>query len=343
MSQLRQDPVSGDWIIMAPERAGRPHHIDKEKKSRRPTPKNNCPFENPRQSGNWPPILSWPDRKNSDARRGRSPDRARRDWRILVIPNKYPALRHLEGCAQEMTYGPHHLKTGAGEHDLVVTRDHERNFPDLNFGEAVKVFEMLQERYRMLSRDDCNIYTSSFFNWGSGAGASLYHPHFQVLTLPIIPPDVEHSLRGSARYFKKHRRCVHCDMLKFDLKERKRVIEQNKYAVAVAPFVSRLPYEVRIFPKKHQPRFEKTKPADLGGIVKLLQSSLKRIRKYLNDPDFNFFIHTAPLKNHEYGYYHWHIEIIPKVSILGGFELSTGVEIDVVDPEKAAAVLRGKP
>jgi len=326
MSELRQDLVSGDWIILAPERAARPN-VKEKKHIRRPTPKSKCPFEDLEKSGNWPPIDAYPNRNN---------------WRIVLIPNKYPALKHVAGCASLRIYGPHRLKTGAGDHELVVMRDHKTNFPFLKPLEAVKIFQMLQKRFKTLSRDSCNVYTSIFYNWGTLAGASLYHPHFQVLTLPIIPPDVEHSLRGSARYFKKYHRCVHCAMLKFDFEEKRRIIEENRHAVALAPYVSRSPYEVRIFPKRHLSRFEKMPAAELKGVVSVLQSSLRRIKKYLNDPDFNFFIHTAPLKDHHYNYYHWHIEIIPHISNLGGFELSTGVEIDVVDPADAARILRGR-
>ena len=325
MSELRQDLVSGDWIIVAPERAGRPHWLAK-KPARRPTPKNKCPFEDLRKSGNWPPISAYPNEKN---------------WEIVLIPNKYPALRHANVCAKLFSRGPHSVETGVGYHDLLVTCDHNKNFADLEPDLAVKLLQLLQERYRMLSKDKCNAYTSVFFNWGLSAGASVYHPHYQVLTLPIIPPDIGHSLSGSERYFQKHKKCVHCAMLDFEKKEKVRIIEQNDSSIAVAPFFSREPFEVRIFPKKHLPYFERTPAKTLRDTSAILQSALRRIKKYLNDPDFNFFIHTAPLKDNKYGYYHWHIEILPKISTLGGFELGTGVDINVVDPARATAVLRG--
>jgi UDPglucose--hexose-1-phosphate uridylyltransferase len=326
MSELRQDLVSGDWIIVAPERAGRPHWLAK-KPARRPAPKSKCPFENLRKSGNWPPILAYPNEKA---------------WKIVLIPNKYPALKHANVCAKLFKRGPYSIKTGVGHHDLLIARDHSKNFAALEPGLALKLLQILQKRYTMLYKDKCNAYTSVFFNWGPTAGASVYHPHYQILTLPIIPPDVEHSLSGSERYFKKHKKCVHCVMLDFDKKEKVRIIEQNDSSIAVAPFFSREPFEVRIFPKKHLPNFERTPTKVLKDISAILQSALRRIKKYLNDPDFNFFIHTAPIKdNDKYGYYHWHIEILPKISMLGGFELGTGVDINVVDPAYAADVLRG--
>lgn len=193
----------------------------------------------------------------------------------------------------------------------------------------------------MLRKDKCNLYPVAFLNYGAAAGESVYHPHYQILTLPIIPPAVAHSLNGSRKYFNEHRACVHCVMLRFDRKEKKRVIDENRGALSIAPYVSRTPFEVRVFPKKHLPRFEETSEADLRAVVGVLQSALRRIKKQLHDPDLNFFIHTAPF-NGAHGYYHWHIEITPKISTGGGFELGTGIDINVVDPEVAAAVLKGK-
>lgn len=330
MSELRQDLVSGDWIILAPERAKRPELFGQKKNVRKVLPRATCPFEpeNIKTTlAEWPPILSYPNEKN---------------WKAIIAPNKYPALKHLFGCSLDLRHGPNATKTGVGNHDLLITRDHKKNFADLPPNEAVEVLSLLQERYKQLAKDKCNFYTSTFFNWGSSAGASVYHPHYQILTLPIIPPDIAHSLNGSKRYFKANKRCVHCVMLSFDLREKKRIIDKNKYAISLAPFVSRTPFEVRVFPLRHRARFESTSKKELKAVAEILQKAIKRIRIHLNDPDLNFFIHTSPLKDLKYHYYHWHIEIIPKINIFGGFELSTGVEINIVDPEMAASILKGR-
>ncbi|MEK7193655.1 MAG: DUF4921 family protein [Patescibacteria group bacterium] len=329
MSDLRQDPVSKDWIIIAPGRAQRPHVLVAEKKKKRySSPQAACPFEDLEKSGNWPPILSYPNEKK---------------WEAVVIPNKYPALVHREACPVFYKRGPYELTSGIGHHDLLVTRNHTKNIADLPIKKAVETFQLLQKRYRILSEDKCLVYASSFFNWGPSAGASVTHPHYQVLTLPIIPPHIQHSLDGSRDYFRKHHKCVHCAVIRYEIKEKSRVIGENRHAVAVNPFVSQNPFEIRIFPKRHLPFFEKTSTADIQGIVALLQQSIRQIRKHLKDPDFNFFIHTAPIKKQNlYRYYHWHIELVPKVSIPAGFELSTGVEINAVDPNDAAALFRKK-
>lgn len=328
MSEFRQDPVSGDWIIVAPERARRPKDFLPKRKKRVPTPKSRCPFEDLQKSGNWPPLIIQLGKGG-------------RDWRVAIIPNKYPALTHKQACATVLRHGPYELLGGIGNHDVLITRNHEKNIAHLTPEEALCAFEVLQKRYEVLAADKCLVYALTFMNWGESAGASLYHPHFQVLSLPIVPPDVQHSLDGSRNYFRKNRRCVHCDMIKYELKSGKRVIMKNKYALAVAPFVSRKPFEVRIYPRLHRPYFEKMPRAELKAAVVLLQKTLLKIEKHLNDPDLNFFIHTAPLKRQKnYEHYHWHIEIFPKINVEAGFELGTGVEINVVDPDKAAAMLK---
>ncbi len=326
MSEFRRDPVSHDWIIIAPERAKRPEQLLPKREPRHPTPKKTCPFEDLQKTGNWPPFFTIPDGSK---------------WRVAVIPNKYPALRHSPVCAAPMQTGPYVHADGIGYHDLVVSRDHTKTIADLSLERGLEIFEALQRRYRAMAEDPCLYYTTAFFNWGTSAGASLFHPHYQVLSLPIVPPEVVDSLSGSARYFKKHHRCVHCDILKHERKVKKRIIEENDGAIALAPFVPKSRFEVSIYPKRHQQFFERTPRADIRAVVGVLGGVMRRMRKYLNDPDLNFFIHTAPLKDQKkYNHYHWHIDVIPKILLPAGFEISTGIDINVIDPDKLAALLR---
>ncbi len=329
MSEFRQDPVSGDWVIMAPERAKRPQEFLPPKRTRKPTPKQACPFENLEKTDNWPPIFMDP----KDLKK----------WQVAVISNKYPALHHAHECGDLLASGPYHFREGIGYHDLVITRDHRKNIADLSRTEAVRTFTALQNRFHTIAKDPCMVYTSAFFNWGPTAGASLYHPHYQVLSLPIIPPAVEQSLKFSRVYFEKHRRCVHCEVLRFERRHKNRIIEENGTAIAVTPYAPRGRFEVSVYPKRHVSSFEKTSVRDLTGVASALQSVMKRIRKHLHDPDLNFFIHTSPLRDgKKYAHYHWHIDVIPKISIPAGFELSTGMDINMIDPDWLAALLKGK-
>ena len=330
MSEFRQDPVSGDWIVIAPERSLRPDNFKKKKEKRMRAPRAGCPFESSQLelAPNWPPLMSYPNQKN---------------WRVVVVPNRYPALTHVEQCSILLENGPYRSQTGIGHHDLVITRDHEKNFAKLSPNRAAEVMTLFAKRYRELTEDPCIFYSSAFFNWGPKAGASLYHPHYQILSLPIIPPDVEHSLTGSARYYTKNKKCVHCDMLQYERKVKKRIVLENEDAVVLAPYVSRSSYELRLFPKKHLPFFEQSSDRILKSTSLLLQKTLRLIQDKLGDPDLNFFIHTAPLKHQDrYPYYHWHIEIIPKITVWAGFELSTGVEINTIDPDYVASFLRSR-
>ncbi|MBI4160273.1 DUF4921 family protein [Candidatus Wolfebacteria bacterium] len=326
-SELRQDLVSGDWIVVAPSRRKRPRDTAAALPARVRIPREKCPFEDPQGNGNGEPLAVYPLRKN---------------WQIQLIRNKYPVLAaHTEICPVALRRGPYAIIPGRGYHELFITRDHDNNFPKLTPRDAVGLFNAFQNRYRALAKDKCLSYILIFHNWGPMAGASVYHPHYQLIAIPVIPPDVEHSLDGSKRYFKKHRRCVHCTMIAWEKKEKKRVVYENKKAIVVAPFVSRNSFELRVFPKNHTPYFEDTSPRDMELMVDAVQRSLARIEKKLNDPDYNFFIHTAPVANKSrFSHYHWHIEILPKTNIWAGFELGTGIEIVGVDPDQAARLLR---
>jgi UDPglucose--hexose-1-phosphate uridylyltransferase len=326
-SEFRRDMVSGDWVVIAPKRAARPEQFFSKTKRKRIS-KTNCPFEDPQKSGNDEPVLLYTDKNN---------------WTIQVIQNKFPILAHREVCAVKVQKGPYQVMEGVGRHDIVITRNHNINFARLSDDMANLVFKTFKERYMAMAHDECVKYVSIFHNWGPSAGASIYHPHFQILSLPIIPPDVFKSLRGSANYFEKKGECVHCSMTTFEKKAKRRVVYENKEAIVFAPFVSREPFELRVFPKKHLPYFEDTDEKTMRYVVDALQKALLSLEVQLHDPDYNFFIHTAPLRDKgKYSHYHWHIEIQPKTSIAAGFELGTGVEVNIVDPDDAAAMLRGE-
>lgn len=327
MSELRQDIISGDWVLIAPGRAARPKFLDEKRKPRKASPKSTCPFEDLKKSGNWPASLIYPNEK---------------DWKIAVIPNKYPAVERGSVCSVPFRHGIYHARTAVGTHSLLITRDHNRQFIDLSDAEATKVFDVLQSLHQMAARDRCAAYISSFYNYGVLAGASVWHPHYQILTLPIIPPHTVHSLRGANDYFKKFKRCVRCDIITVERKRKARVVAENEHAIAIVPYASKHPFEVAIMPKKHWPSFRETPSAVVRGVALMLRSTMRDMKKRVNDPDMNFFVHDAPLDHKDYSHHHWHIEVLPRVSSDAGFEFSTGIEINIVDPDHAAAMLRGK-
>lgn len=319
MSQFRRNPVSGEWVIIAPERARRPEPLRKKEKK-------TCPFDNPQRSGNWPPLLSYEDA-------GR--------WKAIVVPNKFPALAHREYCPILEEKGPYARVEGIGYHEMLITRDHKKDFPELSPEDAYVVFEMFAERYRGIDVNECMQYLSVFANWGPSSGASQPHPHYQLLALPVLPPSVVRSLQGSRRYYEKYLRCIHCRIIAAERDSKERIIAENEHAVAIAPFASSSAYEVRIFPKRHIASFEYSPEESLRGTAELLQLVLKRIKSKLGNPSYNFLIHSAPLvEQGKYKHYHWHIEVYPKLGDLGGLELATGTHVNVIDPAFAAKTLR---
>ena len=327
MSELRQDLTSGDWVLIAPGRAARPKFLDQKRKPRTSSPKSKCPFEDLKKEGNWPPSFLYPDEKK---------------WEIAVIPNKYPAIERGTICSVPFRCGIYHVRTAVGTHNLLITRDHNKHFAELSESEAVKVFEVFRVFHEMAAKDKCAAYISTFYNYGPDAGASVWHPHYQIITLPIIPPHNVRSLRGASDYYQKFGRCVRCDIIKVERRKKMRIILENKHAIVIAPYASKRPFEVSILPKKHWASFRETPPDAVRDVALALQSTLQKMKKYLNDPDLNFFLHDTPLDHKDYRHHHWHIEVIPKTAFEAGFEFSTRIDINVVDPNDATAILCGK-
>lgn len=323
ISELRQDPVTGDWVLIATGRARRPDDF-KSKPHKAPRKTKRCPFENPQETGHGDALLLLPEHG---------------EWFIQVVQNKFPALG--SGiCSLTHLKGPFSWVDGVGFHEVIIYRDHDRGLVDFSDHEITMTLETFRNRYQVLREGDCIEYVSMFHNYGASAGASVAHPHSQIIATPVIPPNVARSLKGSKHYFEAYQRCVHCSILAFEIEEHERVIEETAHFVALAPYVSRTAFEVRIFPKDHIPSFRKTPNDQISEAAVLLRNMLKKIARGLNDPALNFYIHTAPVRVEDFPYYHWHIEILPKTAIWAGFELGTGIEISTIAPESAAQYLR---
>ncbi len=325
-SELRQDPVSGDWVLLAPLRARRGGFVFKGRVPDK-LPKSKCPFDNLKKSGNAPPVLVY--QKESG-----------KDWFLQIIPNKYPAVTPDHG-GFVYKKGLYRAIAGRGHHEIVILRDHDRQLAEYGVGEIKKLLTAYLERYRILAQNQAVEYISIFHNHGREAGSTVPHPHSQILALPVVPPDVSHSLGGSRRYFHERGKCIHCQMISQELKEKKRVVYENAEMAVFAPFASHSDFELRIFPKKHQAYFDKMENGELKFLAAAFKDVFSKLFKKLKDPAFNFFIHTAPVsKTLDYGHYHWHVEILPRLNLFGGFELGTGIDIVSVPPETAAKFLK---
>lgn len=326
-SELRQDLVSGDWVAIATARALRPHAFAKKKSTVFSQPKSSCPFE-----------MLHADALLAYARDGSKAGDA--SWWAQAITNRYPAFGAGE-CAGFYDAGPYRWTRGVGFHEVVVTRDHTRSLALMRDDEVTQVIRIYQERARAMREDECVKYISVFHNHGGGAGATISHPHSQMIALPVIPPDVARSIRGSAEYFHARNTCVHCAIVGYEVDAGERVIYENDHCVTIAPYASKTAFEMRIFPKKHRARFEEAVAEERAALAVALRISLAKLFRGLGNPDYNFFIHTAPVASAaEISHYHWHLEILPKSAIWAGFEIGTGIEISAIAPEDAAAFLR---
>lgn len=328
LNEFRQDLVSGDWVLFAAGRAKRPNAAENSVVSENPED-SSCPFDDPRASGQE--VVSEYKKPNG------------KNW-VTVVKNKYPAV--MPGvCAPVETTGPFSRTTANGFHEVVITADHERNFSEFSEEETKVVLGAYRDRYLDISKHECGEYIQIFNNSGAKAGASVRHPHSQILSTPVLPPAVTRSLKGASEYFEKNNKKVHDVMLEWEIEQKKRIIFENNLFVAFCPFTSKRPYEIRIFPKKASARFEVTEDNGLSACAEALNFCLNRLKKvFQGNLDYNFFIHTAPVRE-SVGlpcseFYHWHIEIVPHFSILAGFDYSTGIIVNVIDPDNAARELK---
>lgn len=325
-SEIRQDIVTGDWVIIATGRGKRPHDFVSETEELLSDSLSECPFEDPIASGQEKDILLYTTHDG--------------DWSLRVFPNKYPALTRGR-VPRLIGEGPYTGFTGAGYHELVVTRDHKRHIALLDAPRIAEIFDAYQDRYIDLMRRRSVKYIGIIHNHGKRAGASLSHPHSQIFALPVVSPYIQLELDGANRYRKSNRKCVYCEMIAYEREVKTRVIAENEKYIAFCPYASRVAFEVWIAPKKHNPYFERLPNEDKLPLAEVFGRVMASLYKGLNNPDYNFYIHTAPCDGQEYSSFHWHIEVLPQTAVWAGFELSTGIEISTIEPEKASQFLRG--
>ncbi len=330
MPELRKDPVIGRWVIIAAERGDRPmDFIQQEQK----TIQGLCPFCPGAEDKTLEPILVFPSTNGGWQNK---------QWLIRVVPNKYPALAPGKDPAPEED-GIYVRMNGTGAHEVVIeSPEHDLSIADFDLPQVERIVHAYKERMAAL-RDDTRLhYILIFKNHGREAGASLNHPHSQIVGLPIVPKRLKEELAGAGAFFTKNSRCVFCEIIQQERKSGIRVIVENEDFIAIAPYASRAAYETWILPKQHQSHFETIEEHKIVSFASLLKDVLFRIKTHLNDPAYNFMLHTSPLRapGDEFPYYHWRLEIAPKITKAAGFEWGTGFYINTMPPEKAAESLR---
>ena len=328
MPELRKDPVVGRWVIISTERGRRPSDFPVQPILARG---GSCVFCPGHEAKTPPEILA-----------GRPPDSApdTPGWSLRVVPNKFPALR-IEGELEPSGEGLYDRMSGVGAHEVVIeSPQHDATLSTLPADTVADVLLAYRERVLDLKKDPRFQYILVFKNHGAPAGASLEHPHSQLIATPIIPIMVLEELKGAAEYYGMKERCVWCDVVRQERRDRRRMIMEAGGFVALAPFAPRFPFETWILPTRHRSAFEETGVEELRGLADVLGEFLRRLDRVLQRPPYNFMLHTAPLREGPLDHFHWHLEIIPKLTNVAGYEWGSGFFINPTPPEDAATALR---
>jgi UDPglucose--hexose-1-phosphate uridylyltransferase len=329
MPDLRKDPITGRWVIISTDRQKRPNDFRVE--SATILGREHCPFCPGHEAMTPPEVLSY----RTDGSAPNTPG-----WNVRVVPNKFPALQ-VEGSLDRQGEGMFDRMNGIGAHEVIIeTPDHDRPLAMMTEQEIERVFWACRERMLDLKRDFRLRYILIFKNHGAAAGATLAHPHSQLIALPIVPELVRQEIDGARQHFQFKERCVFCDIVHQELANGRRVIEENADVVALAPYAPRFAFETWLLPKRHGSRFEEAERHQYASLARLLKAVLQRLNRALEVPPFNLVVHTSPFSEDVANEYHWHVEIMPKLTRVAGFEWGTGFYINPTSPEEAAQVLR---
>jgi UDPglucose--hexose-1-phosphate uridylyltransferase len=327
MPELRKDPITGRWVIISSDRGKRPTEFTDQRTRKRG---GFCPFcaGNERTTPNE--VLAYRD--------GGQPNGP--GWRLRVVPNKFPALQ-IEGDLSKQGEGIFDKMSGIGAHEVIIeSPDHNASLASLPDRAMEEVLWAYRDRMEDLKKDRRFLYTLVFKNEGLAAGATLEHSHTQLIALPIVPIQVQEEIDGCRKHYGLKERCIFCDIIRQELQAHVRVVMETQSFVALAPFAPRFPFETWIMPKRHVSCFSCSTNEDFKDLAFLLQDTLRRLDKALSSPPYNYVIHTSPFKDEINDYYHWHIELMPKLTNVAGFEWGSGFYINPTPPEEAAKFLR---
>ncbi|MFZ5433750.1 MAG: DUF4931 domain-containing protein [Calditrichota bacterium] len=338
MPELRHDPLHRRWVIIASERARRPSEFEVEVTQQ---PADFCPFCPCNEDKTPPEIFAVRDGFSAPNSPG---------WSLRVVANKYPALR-IEGDLERSADGLYDRMNGVGAHEVVIeTPDHFRHMADQPPAHLARVIRAYRERLIDLRKDTRFLYVTIFRNYGELAGATLSHPHSQLIAMPIVPRVLEIQLTSALEHYQHRERCLICDMVRQERESGARIVLETDKFVVFTPYASRSPFEVFIAPIQHQHDLVEVSDGDTEALSLVLTETLKKIRSALNDPPFNFIIHNSPnLKSRSIWIekfpwivegYHWHLSIVPRLTRTAGFEWGTGFDINPTPPEMAAEYLR---
>ena len=329
MPELRKDPVTGRWVIISTERQKRPNDFLFERP--KAVGREDCPFCPGREDMTPPEVLAY--RRNGGGSNGPG-------WDVRVVPNKFPALR-VDGILDREPEGMFDRMNGVGVHEVIIeSPDHDQSFASMAETDIERVLSAFRERILDLKHDGRLRYVLVFKNHGGAAGATLEHAHSQLIAMPVVPDFVGEELDGAHRHFAAKERCVFCDIIRQELADGRRVVQENADIVALAPYAPRFAFETWLLPRRHGSRFEEAPQREYESLARMLKAVLTRIDRALEKPPYNLVVHSAPFGDNGSDEYHWHVEIMPKLTRTAGFEWGTGFYINPTSPEEATEVLR---
>lgn len=329
--QIRLNIATGAWVIYAPSRRKRPHDFHQTSSAIPPkitvAHSPNCPFCEGNESELESIVLEVLD----------STDKT---WKIRVIPNKFPAVTP-QNSPQRLVDGPHLSLPSYGRHEVVIeSPHHSQPLATMSVADIEQIIEVYQQRYLKLMEDPQIMAVMIFRNQGQRAGASLYHPHSQIIATAVVSQYRRMLEMEAQQYFDRWGRCLYCEILQFEQAQQQRVIAENPTYIAFIPYAAEVPYEVWIMPKTHQADFGSLSAPQRREFASILQIILGKFQQKLNDPDYNYIIHTAVRYKAQEPQLHWYCQILPRLTTRAGFEIGTGMNINPSLPEIDAEFLR---
>ncbi len=348
MSEFRQNPVTKHWVLIAPSRGKRPDEY-KTYSVMHGVPETDakCVFCPGNEHLNSEILRVGINGQILSSDRDR-PIESDQDWQIRIIPNKFAALEKVPIQRRKDFYVSY---SGDGEHEVIVTRAHNEPVALQSITLVELSLKIFIERIKTLSQREDLAYVQIFHNHGRDAGASLVHPHYQLIAIPIVPPHIHSEILGCYHHFQSHQSCIYCDIIKEEIGLKERVVHENDHFIVISAYASRSPFETWILPKRHSARFEDMSEEEIRHLSFVLKITLGQLYTKLSDPPLNFYIHNMPIKGrdgagrhsaHEEKAYHWHLTIFPRITIWAGFEFATGIPVNPVPPEVSTKFLKGE-
>lgn len=329
MPELRKDPITGRWVIISTERRKRP--TDFRLESVTTESHASCPFCEGHEAMTPHEIMAY----RSPGTHPNGPG-----WQLRVVPNQYPVLR-VEGTLDRQGEGLFDKMNGIGAHEVIIESPrHGDTLATMGDAAVEQVLLAFRDRVQDLKQDRRFRYIIIFKNHGAAAGSSLSHPHSQIIALPIVPREVRDEVEGARTHFAQKERCIFCDIIRQELVDERRVIAEDADVIALAPYAPRFPFETWILPRRHLAHFPDAQRHEFASLARMLGDLLRRMNRMLRNPPYNLLVHSAPFGDADLESYHWHVEIIPKLTKVAGFEWATGFYLNPTSPEEAAEVLR---